>query len=301
MFENFEETCRYLEFPEEAVTELGFQYGKIKCDSAASDYMAKIYEEYTNDKLSVSLYEGQTAFEKMCQEIDVHSYQSQMIYYICLVPALFDKYMKKGIPEKIFKTSMADLRCKLFECYCLYGIWGSFVAVWFSRFFNFTLYGIGRLEFALFNCDYDHTSPEGYTVKKGDPVIDVHIPSRGRLPHGEVIESYKEAYCFWRDHLGIDPKGFVCESWMLFPEHESIIPDAENLMAFYRDYDIKHSGYDDGSGDLWRIFYVYVNKDCLDLLPRKTYLQRRYAEHLEKGGKSGWGMGIIPIKRIICE
>ena len=321
MFRSFESTCEYLQFPAEATEALSFQYGKIKCDPSSSELLSKVYEEYRDGCLSRSLYEYQISFEKICQEIDVHSFQSQMIFYICLVPLLYDKYLEKGIPESIFKDSVADLRCKLFECHRLYGIWGSFVAVWFSRFFNFTLYGIGRLEFALYNADED-IRPEiknrlttsgsaqetlaaskcaiPYVIKKGDALIDVHIPSRGRLPHEEVISSYKAAYDFWKNTLKIDAKGFICESWMLFPKHEEIIPEAENLMSFYRDYDIYEKGYDDGD-DLWRIFYVFANKDCLELLPRKTYLQKKYAEYLENGGKSGWGKGVIPISRIINE
>ena len=299
MFERFEDTCKYLDFPEEAIESLLVQYGKISGDARAADFMYKVYEDYKNDSLSESLYNLQYSFEKLCQEIDVHNFSSQMIFYLCLVPALYEKYKKRGIPEEIFRDSMADLRCKLFECYRLYGIWGSFVAVWFARFFNFTLYGIGRLEFAPFSCDYDFTCAEG-SVKKGDPVIDVHIPSRGRLPHDEVIKSYKMAYEFFKNTLNIDAKAFVCESWMLFPKHEQIIPEAENIMAFYRDYHIVEEGLMPGGDDLWRIFYCFV-RDNYELLPRKTYLQRRYAEFLENGGVSGWGKGICFVGSVIGE
>lgn len=299
MFNSFEETCTYLEFPREATENLLLQYGKITADPKASDFITKVYEDYKNDCLDNSLYSLQNSFEKICQDIDVHSFQSQMIFYICLVPPLYEKYQKRGIPEEIFRDSMADLRCKLFECYRLYGIWGSFVAVWFARFFYFTLYGIGRLEFAPYECDYDYEE-NGIIIKKGDPVIDVHIPSRGRLPHEEVLESYKKAYYFFKNFLKVTPKAFVCESWMLFPKHEEIIPCAKNLMDFYRDYTIVEEGLYPGGDDLWRIFYCFV-KDNYDIIPKKTYLQRQYADFLEKGGLSGWGKGICPIGRVISE
>lgn len=299
MFNSFEDTCRYLDFPEEAIESLAFQYNKIKRCPPAADFICGVFEDYKNDCLKDSLYALQGSFEKICQEIDVHSFSSQMIFYLCLVPALYDKYLARGISEEIFRDSMLDLRCKLFECYRLYGIWGSFVAVWFARFFNFTLYGIGRLEFAPYSCDFDF-SYDGGQIKKGDPVIDVHIPSRGRLPHFEVIDSYKRAYDFFKNTLKIDAKAFVCESWMLFPEHEKIIPEAENIMAFYRDYTIVHKGLYPEGDDLWRIFYCFV-KDNYDMIPRKTYLQKQYAEFLEHGGISGWGQGICPVERVIGE
>ena len=206
MFNSFTDTCRYLDFPGEAIESLCTQYEKIRLCPTTADYICKVFEEYSSNSLTESLYTHQVNFEKLCQDIDVHSYSSQMIFYICLVPALWDKYLERGLPEEIFRDSMADLRCKLFECYRLYGIWGSFVAVWFSRFFNFTLYGIGRLEFAPYSCDFDFTltkNGRSYCIKKGDPVIDVHIPSRGRLPHEEVLDSYKRALEFF--------KLFVCQ------------------------------------------------------------------------------------------
>lgn len=299
MFKSFKETCEYLEFPQEAIESLLIQYNKIKSDAKASDFITKVYEDYINNSLSGSLYTLQCSFEKICQEIDVHPFQSQMIFYLCLVPALYGKYLEKAIPEEIFRDSMADLRCKLFECHKLYGIWGSFVAVWFSRFFNFSLYGIGRLEFAPYDCDYDFEE-NGVVINQGDPVIDVHIPSKGKLPHEEVLASYRKAYDFFTNFLKLTPKAFVCESWMLFPKHEEIIPDAKNLMDFYRDYTVVKEGLYENGDDLWRIFYCFV-RDNYDIIPQKTYLQKQYAEFLKKGGISGWGMGICPVSRVIRE
>ena len=301
MFNSFTDTCRYLDFPGEAIESLCTQYEKIRLCPTTADYICKVFEEYSSNSLTESLYTHQVNFEKLCQDIDVHSYSSQMIFYICLVPALWDKYLERGLPEEIFRDSMADLRCKLFECYRLYGIWGSFVAVWFSRFFNFTLYGIGRLEFAPYSCDFDFTltkNGRSYCIKKGDPVIDVHIPSRGRLPHEEVLDSYKRALEFFKNTLKIDATAFVCESWMLFPEHKSIIPEAKNLLDFMNDYSIVHDGK--SRDDLWRIFYCFVGEDY-DIIPQNTYLQRQYVEFMKNGGEVGWGQGICFSKDIFGE
>ena len=112
------------------------------------------------------------------------------------------------------------------------------------------------------------------------------------------MDSYKRALEFFKNTLKIDATAFVCESWMLFPEHKSIIPEAKNLLDFMNDYSIVHDGK--SRDDLWRIFYCFVGED-LDIIPQKTYLQRQYVEFMKNGGEVGWGQGICFSKDIFGE
>ena len=184
--------------------------------------------------------------------------------------------------------------CKLLECHAVYGIWSSFVAVWFSRFFNFTLYGIGRLEFVPYRSEYDYESENGI-IKKGESVIDVHIPSSGKLDRSVVLESYKEAYSFFTNTLRLAPKAFVCESWLLFPKHREIIPKCKNIIDFMNDYETVIVEDDCGGSDLWRIFGG-CDTSVPEKLPRDTYMRSQYAEYLINGGVPGFAKGIFFIK-----
>ena len=229
-------------------------------------------------------YAMQEAFEKASSP--VHCYTAQMLYYMAFLPVLEEKYREKKLSEAFFDRVLFDLRAKLLECRDVYDIWGSFVAIWFARFFNFTLYGIERLEFAPFGAKYDYEG-QGVQVKKGDFVIDVHIPSGAPLPYEAVVRSYRRAAEFFGCNI------FVCESWMLYPAHSEMLAECPNLMAFFKDYDVVESGQD--TGDLWRIFGAEHEKSP-EKLPRDTTLRRVYADRLQAGLPVGWGKGIYVLK-----
>lgn len=268
------------DFPIEATRELCCQAENLP-DKALSflNDLAKEYEEKT--KLT---YDHQMAFEKLADP--VHCYTAQMLFYMAFLAILEKKYRQKNLPIRYFERVLFDLRAKLLECQAVYGIWGSFVAIWFARFFNFTLYGIGRLEFAPFHMEYDYEG-QGVKLSKGDFAIDVHIPSGAPLPHEEVLSSYEEAKAFFGCSV------FVCESWLLWPENKTLFRDCPNLTAFFEDYDVVQSQTD--HGDLWRIFGK-DHENSPEKLPRDSKLRLAYAKHLTKGLPVGWGKGVFVFK-----
>ena len=268
------------DFQIEAIKELCVQADNLPDKAISFLYdLNKEYEE--NTKLT---YEKQMEFEKLAAP--VHCYTAQMLFYMAFLPILEEKYRQKKLPERYFERVLFDLRAKLLECRAVYGIWGSFVAIWFARFFNFTLYGIGRLEFAPFHmeCDYEG---QGVTLKKGDFSIDVHIPSGAPLPYEEVLRSYREASEFFGSSV------FVCESWLLWPENKVLFANCPNLMAFWKDYDVWET--EESRDDLWRIFDAHHEKSPEEL-PRDSKLRLAYAEHLTKGKSVGWGKGVFVLK-----
>ena len=70
-----------------------------------------------------------------------------------------------------------------------------------------------------------------------------------------------------------------------------ILSESSNIYKFMKRCDIIDFGVSETNGDLWRIFDTDENE--LKLLPRNTSLQKAYAEHMENGGKMGWGFGVI--------
>jgi len=53
----------------------------------------------------------------------------------------------------------------------------------------------------------------GNTLKRGDTVINFHIPSAGPLTDEKRLDSYKQAYKFFGGKDG-EPMAFVCGSWL---------------------------------------------------------------------------------------
>ena len=191
---------------------------------------------------------------------------------------------------QIYKDSMLDLKWKLDECKAVKGICGSFVAGWFPGFFNLTRFALGRLQFELVDFWLDYND-NGISLKKGDKVINVHIPRTGTPMDKESCDkSYAQAREFFKPQVG-ENCPFICHSWLLYPENLEILPKHTNTYRFASEFYIAESATNDGE-DLWRLFDT-DEKDP-EKLPTNSSFRRNYVEHLKKGGKVGWGLGIRP-------
>ena len=74
-------------------------------------------------------------------------YTMRMLPYIAMLDGAAARYGSAGIGEKVYHDSFADLLWKTRECHRVYGVWGSFVAPWFYRFFELKCFALGRLQF----------------------------------------------------------------------------------------------------------------------------------------------------------
>lgn len=191
---------------------------------------------------------------------------------------IFDE---KNIDEDIFYDTMKDLKYKLCECKQLYGSWGTFVAWRFTRHMKADLVALGRLQFEQISFEYDYDT----VLKKGDLIINCHIPSLGALIPEEMTESLKRAYKFYNASGSMY---VMCDSWLLYPLYYKLF--GKKTKAFFDRFDI-FKVYE-GDIELWRIFdknsFSDINENDL-----KTTLQKNFYEYLKNDGKTGAGVGII--------
>ena len=279
--------CLSIGFPREASAFLADANEKLFSLPAASELIEGSIAEYAAGKdFSFSLRTERLA--ELSPTVGVHPYTSDMLFYLQLSPVLKEKYAEKGLPDEMFDGAMRDLLCKLYECREVFGIWGSFVAIWFARFFHFSLYTLGRLEFCLTNAPFDYEK-DGLRIEKGQPCIDVHIPSCGKLVRGELEDSYRAAAAFFAPRLGTSP-AFHCHSWLLFPWHREVLPTDSGIRRFAEDYDAVRPAEDEG--DLWRIFGS-ADTEKPETLPEDTLLRRLYKARLIEGKEIGGGEGMF--------
>ena len=229
---------------------------------------------------------------KMAAELSgVHSYTAQLLLYICFAEHTKEKYKAKGIDDSIYIDSMSDLKWKLHECYAVHGIWGSFVAFWFDRFFDLTRFALGRLQFEIveFASDYEKGND---IIRKGEAAVNIHIPSNGPLLVQDCEKSFTLAADFFKDYFKDKEKVvFQCNSWLLYPKHREFLPQYSNILKFMDMFDIYASNEDPKNADAWRIFWV-EDRSNIDLLPTKTSIQRAYVEWFKSGGTMGGGQGV---------
>jgi len=263
-------------------------YDRIAADATACDCFAQAMAEYEKDACDYPLL--LTLADRAAQCAGVHEYTAELLLYMCLSKALRERYREKGIDEAIFWNSMLDLQYKLEECKAVKGVIGSFVAGWFEGFFNMTRFALGRLQFELVPFGHSYEK-DGKTLTPDSKVINVHIPRTGTplLPQA-CEEAYAQAAAFFAKEIDGDT-AFVCESWLLYPENETILGEKSNIVRFMKRYEILHHGISKNKADLWRLFDT--DEQHPDRLPTDTTARRRYAAHIKAGGKLGWGFGVF--------
>ena len=276
------------EYPTDAIGDLLFAFDKISehCPEEMGALISDYEQSYDIDYTS--------ALEKMrkiCARSGVHEHTGELLLFLCYTRALRRYYSEAGIDDSIFLASMLDLRYKLDECRCVYGINGSFVAKWFTGFFKLERFALGRLQYEIipFGAEYEK---DGIKLTPDSRVLNVHIPRTGRsLDEASLVQSYRLAKEFYRDELGEDI-AFVCNSWLLFPRHLEMLSERSNIRRFISDYEIISSGEYASYGEVWRLFDVMYNGNADDL-PADTSLRRAYVDLIRRGERTGWGRGIF--------
>lgn len=246
---------------------------------AVLEHTVSVYEAGSEVDIRTVLAE-MDSFAAACGE---SSYTMRMLPYLCLLEPARMKYAAAGLEEGIYHDSFADLLWKTRECHRLYGVWGSFVAVWFYRFFALQCFALGRLQFerAAFKAD----APLG----RGEQVINVHIPSSGPLRTDQCQDSYDRAAAFFGyEHRETVP--FVCDSWLLHPMCQGL-EEGTGIRRFAADYKPLHTIDDPSCADLWIIFGRAWN-GVPSALPEDTALQRIFKARLLSGGSVGRGYGL---------
>ena len=201
-------------------------------------------------------------------------------------------YADNDLSENELITLLYDVNRNLNECIARNGsyIIEDFVFKWLIKHFTARLFQFGRLQYEVLHF-YDDCG----VLNKGDPVINVHIPSGGRMPYEDVRISYKTAVDFFEKFIpDVQFKGLICESWMLSPQLNDLLDGSSNIIRFLCDYQIFRTDDDEG-------FYanVFIKKpEDLQLLSEESSLQRAIKAYLLSGGKLLSGRGFIPVEYI---
>ncbi len=263
---------------------------RLFTDSVLSEKLDDIIEKY-REKRFESKKDMLEALSALAAEAGIHEYTMHLLFFMYLAKELRETYRKNNVSEEIYWDTMCDLRAKLIECKDVHDVWGTFVGSWFSGFFEFDRFALGRLQYEPRTYDKDTYKKNGAVVETGDPVYNMHIPSLGPLTVESVYDSFRRAYRFFEPKLCGKPIVFVCGSWLLYKEHYDFLPESSNILKFMDCFDIIESQEND-FGDAWRIFGKYANLPPEEL-PQDTSLRRAYRVRLLKGQKTGYGFGII--------
>ena len=208
-------------------------------------------------------------------------------------------YREREIEDGIYYASMRELTVWSKTCLRERGHIGFYEWGWFINFLDASIVRLGRLEFheVRFH-DGFVWEKNGYAVRGGDKVINMHIPEDGPLDPEAVQDAFRRAYRYFGRS---GPAFFVCDSWLLWPGNYDFLGPDSRIRAFMDNFDIIGRHDVKNCGDLWRVFGHRDNWDAASL-PRDTELRRRMADFLEKNGNvtgSGYGVFLFDGERIV--
>ncbi len=280
--------CREIGYPEERAAFFDNAYralcasgGEPTLDGAVTEFFAE-RRKRTTDILP--------PIEGIAEAAGIHVLTLHALFVMRAFLAQREEYTEK-YGEEVFLASAGDLVCKTEECVKSQKVIGITTLSWFNVFLRQELFSLGRLQFHIVPFRMEAYNKCGLSLREGDPVINVHIPSSGRLPHEACLDAYRRAYRFFRDRFAGDVLPFVCGSWMLYHRNLEFFPEGGNLVQFMADYDIIHQDDDPENKNLWRVFGEQFTD--YSLLPRTTRLQAALADYLQAGNAMGHGYGVF--------
>lgn len=279
--------CEKLNFPEDAIAEFENAYKVIMENPEA----AKAFEAARGG----IIHPDDNVFgENAPQIIDItgiHQYTVNMVLQLSCLEPVRKIYLENGFSEEYFWKLAGGVRNRLLSCYEEHKVWGNTLDVWEWVFHEWQCLRAGRLTFEPYHhyCDVSYKG-----IKKGDPIILIHIPSGAPLKIDEVMASLKQGYEHFKNCFenGIVP--FAARAWMLYPPYlNGVFTEGGNLKKFaslfhilaeYEDATFKHFPYIFGC--------AYCGQD-FSKLPQKSTLQRNLIEYLKNGNLMGSGYGIL--------
>ena len=159
-----------------------------------------------------------------------------LLTWLYLCEGVAEKYNAAGIPEEILIDTLYDI-VRWTETYTeMHGKLYLGELGWLTRHMKLNLFKLGRLQFAMGDCEFD--SPR-HGVKKGDPVLEVHIPAGEKLDIRECEKSFAMAREFFAKYFPEHEwKCFTTHTWLLDTSIRPLMNEGSNILAFSDMFDI---------------------------------------------------------------
>ena len=269
-------------------------YDKVQENCKAKLLFDNIVNEYKSSEI-LNEEEIRVKIKKIADNIAIHIFTVQLMCLLCMTKELRRRLELRGFDEETIFLTIADFKFKTLETYDIYNIHGVCHLEWFFGFFTLNRFAFGRLQFEIVKFRLNYYEKDGLELTEESDVINVHIP-KSDIPFTvtECMLAYEKAKMYFSNRFNTNKLPFVCWSWLLYPPNEQILPETSNIVQFMRKYDIiEMEEYGEAYNPVAHILFNREKMGDVATLPQDTSLRKRYAEFLQKGGKTGWGYGVF--------
>jgi len=226
--------------------------------------------------------------------LNLSPYTVWMLILMEAAGAVYEPYLAAGMPEEVYWDTFSDFACKAEECRSVHGVYGTFVAHWYPRFFRGEIVKLGRLEYETH--PYPGKEPftlGGYTLQPNEEIFSIHIPSSGEpFDRESRLASYRMAREYFADRLQGGPFVAFCDSWLLYPAYREVFPKGSRIASFAEDFTIVEAVTEPHFSDAWRVFADKAALPAQDL-PTNTRLRAAFREYMLHHDAFGEGLGVL--------
>lgn len=208
--------------------------------------------------------------------------------YFCENTAKY--YKQKHIPKKILVDTLKDIVTWTVEWSDIKGRLYLGELAWLTRHLSGKLFKVGRLQFCMAGAEHDISQ---YGIKKGDNVLEIHIPKGGRLDKKEVQESIARAKVFFAKYFGEYSYGyFTCHSWLLDETLKKYLPHDSNIIKFGEMFDKTSS--DKSNAVIRYVFRWDTNEENLAHAVSNSNFAKKIQNAVLDGEQFYEVLGVIP-------
>ena len=281
----FSSLCSMLNLEKDCLDYLDCEYLKLTNNEITN----KLFTTATNNLLLCNRVEYESAFYRLLNTTSVNEYALNLLLVVSTLKDLSIEYEKANKLDS-FNGYVNNVKSQVIECKNKFGVWGLKCGFWQWLFHELNCSILGRLSFepAHHFCDISYKG-----VKKGDPVILIHIPTGKPLDEESVKDSLKQAYSKFKGGFKGEIVPFITHSWLIYPPFiKCVFKDGGNLQKFAKLFNIiseNKAGYE----NFPEVFGIEYNGCDFDSLPQNTSLQKNMVDYLKKGNEMGEGYGIF--------
>lgn len=215
--------------------------------------------------------------------------RKNFLSYLYMCEELSRQYKQKGIPEEILFDTLSDIGRWL-------NIWSELKGelhlgelTWLKNHLSMRLFQLGRLQFALGKAECDITEKN---IKKGDNIIEVHIPQNGPLKRKECENSFDMAKKFFREFFPEHKyKYFTCHSWLMDRSLKKLLKPDSNILVFQDMFEVFNA--QESYAALKYVFKWDTTKENLSSYACASDFARNIKEWVNKGEKLYEALGVI--------
>lgn len=270
--------CYKIDMPQGMIQEIEKNFHLIE-----KDKIIPICENLLNDKQAEEAYKTLKVYTDTLDENKV----CELIVFLYTAILSYDKYIEKGINEKIYLNTMKCFSRFVRETYNNTNKYIFDRGFWAWRQLSLRIFRINELEFEIASLNDDIAKK--INIPKEDKVLYVHIPSDAVCTNEKLNTTYKNAKIFFNEIFNKEYK-ILCSSWLLGKELEGFIKKDSGIYNFRKDYNMLDNYFE--SNDYLEWVFNKFEGDIKDF-NAKTSLQKSIQQHILKGGKMTVGLGVL--------